>query len=152
MDFSGAQQSYESQNFKGLILRSGQIERKEFFACTFTKCSFRETSFKDCKFNDCTFKGCDLSLITLQGCSFKSTQFEESQIIGVNWMDTNLAEKKARFAKPVDFIKCALNHSIFMGVNLKRSSLTQSVAVDVSFECQFETQQSDPVCGGGCLL
>jgi fluoroquinolone resistance protein len=134
MDLSGTQKEYDSQEFKGLSLRNGQVERVEFVACIFTKCSFRETVFKACKFSDCTFKGCDLSLATLPECSFKNSRFEESQLVGVNWMDTSLAEKKARFAKPVDFVKCALNHSIFMGVNLKGARLAQCTAVDVSFE------------------
>ncbi len=134
MDLSGAQKEYDSQEFKGLSLRSGHIEGKEFTSCTFIKCSFRETAFKACKFHDCTFKGCDLSLIAPQECYFKNTQFAELQIIGVNWMDTNLANKKAVFGKPVDFINCALNHSTFMGLNLKRVRLAQCLAVDVSFE------------------
>ena len=134
MDFSGAQKEYDSQEFKGLILRNGQIAGKEFISCNFTKCSFRETTLKACKFNDCTFKGCDLSLVALQECYFKNARFAESQLIGVNWMDTNLANRKAVFGKPVDFIQCELNHSIFMGLNLKRIRLARCLAVDVSFE------------------
>ncbi len=134
MDFSLAQKEYDSQDFKGITLRNGQIEGKEFISCAFTKCSFRETTFKACKFTDCTFKACDLSLVTLQECYFKNTRFEDSQLIGVNWMDTNLANRKAVFGKPVDFLKCALNHSIFMGLNLKRLRLARCLAVDISFE------------------
>jgi fluoroquinolone resistance protein len=134
MDSSVAQKEYDSQDFKGLTLPNAHLEGKEFIACTFTKCSFRETTFKSCKFNDCTFKGCDLSLVTLQECYFKNNQFVDSQLVGVNWMDTNLANRKAVFGKPVDFIKCALNHSIFMGLNLKRLRLAHCLAVDVSFE------------------
>jgi fluoroquinolone resistance protein len=134
MDFSGIQKEYDSQEFKGMNLRNRQIEGKEFVACTFTKCSFRESTFKASKFNDCIFKGCDLSLVTLQDCSFKNTRFAESQMVGMNWMDTNLANKKAAFGKPVDFLQCALNHSILMGLNLKRIRLARCLAVDVSFE------------------
>jgi fluoroquinolone resistance protein len=134
MDFSGTQKEYDSQDFKGLILRDGQMQGIEFVSCTFNKCSFRETTFKACKFNDCMIKGCDLSLVALKECYFKNTRFEDSQLIGVNWMDTNLANRKAVFGKPLDFFKCALNHSIFMGLNLKRLRLAHCLAVDVSFE------------------
>jgi uncharacterized protein YjbI with pentapeptide repeats len=38
------------------------------------------------------------------------------------------------FAKPVDFVRCALNHSTFVGLNLKNILLIKCIAQDVSFE------------------
>ena len=49
-------------------------------------------------------------------------------------METNLSQTKYLLARPVDFLKCALNHSTFMGLNLKNVLLTRCVATDVSFE------------------
>jgi hypothetical protein len=133
MNLSLPEKEYESQEFKGLNLQHAQLEGKIFTACVFEKCSFREAAFAHCAFQDCTFRHCDLSMMTLKACAFKNTLFEHSQLVGVNWVDTNLAQKKL-FTKPVDFVDCALNHSTFMGLNLKNVRLTQCLAVNVSFE------------------
>lgn len=134
MELSSTQKEYTGQEFKRVTLRNGQLDRKVFTSCTFVKCSFHETIFSYCKFNDCTFKHCDLTFVTLKECSFKNTIFEDCQIIGVNWVDTNLAQMKYVFAKPVDFIRCTLSHSTFMGLNLRNVLITRCVAIDVSFE------------------
>jgi fluoroquinolone resistance protein len=134
MDISGKQQEYDGQEFKALSLQNGQLDGKVLTSCTFVKCSFRETVFSRCEFQDCTFRHCDLSLAVLKDCVFKNTTFDDSQLVGVNWMDTNLAEMKYVAAKPVDFVKCVLNHSTFMGLNLKSIRLTKCIARDVSFE------------------
>ncbi len=49
-------------------------------------------------------------------------------------MDTNLARTKGVIAKPVDFKKCVLNHSTFMGLNLRNACLAGCIAHEVSFE------------------
>ena len=125
---------YISQDFKNLALTGDSLQGKTFTSCTFIKCSFRETSFLHCTFQDCAFRKCDLSLATLKDCTFKNVRFEDSQLIGVNWMDTNLAQTRHILAKPVDFLKCVLNHSVFMGLSLKDASLIRCIAHEVSFE------------------
>jgi fluoroquinolone resistance protein len=134
MNLTGSEKEYNSQEFKGITLPNEHFESKTFASCIFEKCSFRESTFLHCEFQDCKFRHCDLSLITLKECSFRNTLFENSQIVGVSWVDTNLARKKHVFAKPVDFISCVLNHSTFMEVNLKDALITKCMAKDVSFE------------------
>ncbi len=143
MDLSDSQSEYNSQEFKGINLRNGQLNSKEFTGCTFVKCSFRETIFRDCSFRECLFRGCDLSLVNLKGCLFIGTRFEDSQVIGVNWAET--AWGKSKFHKPVDFQGCAINHSTFMGLDLKKINIIRCVAREVDFaeanltqsNCQF---------------
>jgi uncharacterized protein YjbI with pentapeptide repeats len=137
MDLSGTQTEY-SQEFKGLNLRGGLVEQKEFNACTFVKCSFRETIFRSCEFRDCVFRGCDLSLANLKGCVFKGTLFEDSQVIAVNWTET--AWGKSKFLRPVDFSGCVLNHSTFMGLDLKKIKISRCIARDVDFSDANLTQ------------
>lgn len=131
MDLSGEQSEYDSQEFKGINLRNGQIREKEFISCTFTKCSFRETAFLNSLFRDCIFRSCDLSLVSLKKCSFAATRFENSQVIGVDWNET--AWEKSKFKKPVDFFDCVINHSTFMGLNLKKINIIKCTARDVDF-------------------
>ena len=122
---------YSGREWKGLTLRGGQVRGRMFETCTFVKCSFRETEFKDCKFRSCVFRGCDLGMARLKGCEFSEVRFEGSQLIGINWTET--AWEKGVFLKPVDFINCALNHSSFLGLNLKKVSLVRCTAQDVDF-------------------
>jgi uncharacterized protein YjbI with pentapeptide repeats len=140
MEFSGAQQQeYTSQEFKKTVLKNDQVFLKEFSACTFIKCAFNESVFQDCKFRDCTFKECDLSLVSLKGCSFANTRFEDSKVIGVNWTETSWATAKVIF-KPVDFLGCVINYSNFMGLNLKKVMINKCIAREVSFEDANLTQ------------
>jgi len=131
--FNPQQQEYTAQEFKKGVLKNGQVWHKEFSACTFIKCAFNETVFEDCKIRDCTFKECDLSLVSLKGSSFTNTRFQDSQLISVNWTETAWANAKVIF-KPVDFLGCILNYSTFMGLNLKKVTLSKCIAYEVSFE------------------
>lgn len=136
MDLSSAQREYDSQEFKGLALRGGTLAGREFVSCVFVKCSFRETAFDDCTFQDCVFRGCDLSLAHFKQCSFSSTRFEDSQLVGIDW--TQAAWAKRFLREPVHFVNCALNHSVFAGLNLKGVSIARCVARDVDFsECDL---------------
>ncbi len=142
MNLSTAQSEYTSREFKNLVYSNEQLDHKVFTTCVFIKCSFRETTFSDCEFQDCIFRYCDLSLAALKNCSFKNTRFEDSQVIGVDWCDTNLTQKKFLFSKPVEFMRCALNHSTFMGLNLKNVTMSKCIARDVSFE-EADLSQAD---------
>jgi len=134
MTFSSTQpQEYNSQDFKKVALKNDRICLKTFNSCTFNKCVFNETVFQDCRFRDCSFLGCDLSLVRLKDCSFANTRFEDSQVIGVNWTETSWGNSKIIF-KPVDFFGCVINHSTFMGLNLKKVIISKCIAREVSFE------------------
>lgn len=134
MDWSDPQEKeYTKQEFKKVILKNGQVDHKEFNGCTFIKCAFNESIFQDCSFHDCVFKSCELSLVRLKGCTFTNTRFEDSQVIGVNWTETDWATSKVIFT-PVDFFGCVINYSTFMGLNLKKVNISKCSARDVSFE------------------
>lgn len=132
---------YTALEFKKVVLKNDQIHQKEFSACTFIKCAFNESVFQNCSFHDCVFKSCDLSLVRLPACSFANTHFEDSQIIGVNWTETSWATSKVVFT-PVNFVRCVINYATFMGLNLKKGTLSHCTARDVSFE-EANLTQSD---------
>jgi fluoroquinolone resistance protein len=131
MDLSSAQREHDCEEFKGLSLRGGKLAGREFVSCSFVKCSFREAAFEECTFRDCTFRGCDLSLARFKNCAFVCTRFEDSQLVGINWTEAGWAKKMLR--EPVHFVNCALNHSVFAGLNLRSVSITRCVARDVDF-------------------
>jgi fluoroquinolone resistance protein len=122
---------YAGQEWKSLTLRGGQVRGRLFESCTFVKCSFRETEFQECTFRSCVFRGCDLGMVHLKGCDFSDVRFEGCQLIGINWTET--LWEKGVFLKPVDFFNCVLNHSSFLGLNLKKVSLAHCTAQDVDF-------------------
>ena len=131
MELFNGQKEWASQKFKGVVHKNDRMSTVEFNTCTFTKCSFREMIFLDCRFHDCIFQSCDLSLVTLKGCLFSDTRFEDSQVIGVNWTETSLA--KSKFITPVNFSRCVISHSTFVDLNLKKINIIRCIAHDVDF-------------------
>ena len=131
MDHIDSEDIFESQEYHGISFDQRQLQSKEFSACTFVKCSFREISFRESKFRNCTFKKCTLSLVDIKGCTFIDTRFEDSQLIGFNWTDAVYSRSKlSRFAY---FNGCVINHSTFLGMDLKKVNITRCVARDVDF-------------------
>jgi fluoroquinolone resistance protein len=122
---------YEGAIFKNVKLESSQISNKEFYECTFITCSFRETTFKACKFIDCTFQNSDLSLASFSGTSFQKTSFERSKVIGVNW--TIAAWSRFQSESPIRFHECVIDFSAFIGLKLRKISVTKCSAQEVEF-------------------
>lgn len=122
---------YDTQKFKGVQCQQEELAFKEFDGCTFTDCSFRETMFRNCVFRECRFKGSDLSLISVENCSFIDTTFEDCQLIGVNWTEANWNDKG--FLKQIDFTNCVINYSTFFGLKLTDMKLADCLAKEVDF-------------------
>lgn len=124
-------EEHEGRSFSGLDLHGRELRFKAFYGCVFTRCSFLETTFISCKFVDCEFRECNLGLCRVRDCSFSNTRFQDSQVIGVDW--TEASWPKRGFLRTIDFDRCALNHSTFIGLSLRGIDLTRCVARDVDF-------------------
>jgi fluoroquinolone resistance protein len=122
---------YQDQTFEGVRLERHEITSSTFRECTFLRCTFTETTLRDCRFIHCTFKACDLSLLQVPVSTFPSTQFENSKLIGVNW--TQAAWPRTDLGLPLAFIDCAMSHSTFIGLTLKRIQVKNCVAKEVDF-------------------
>ena len=122
---------YEDRTFEGLDLAGEEIRAKEFAGCTFVGCSFLETAFAGCRFVDCEFVRCDLSLCRVEDCSFTTVKFLDSQVIGVNW--TEASWPAFGLSHTIGFERCALNHSTFIGLRLKRVEMVDCQAREVDF-------------------
>lgn len=133
MDILGSQSEFTAQTYKKLAHTGAHFQHKEFTDCTFIKCAFSDSTFQDCTFRGCFFKDCEMNLVKIPGCTFADTRFENSRLVGVDWTDTSLAKNKLMLGKPIGFTGCALNHSIFMWMNLKDATLTKCVARDADF-------------------
>jgi fluoroquinolone resistance protein len=131
MNLFNGQTEFNKREFKSGQLRAERVKGLEFEGCSFIKSVFRESQFLDCRFRGCTFRGCDLGMLVLKGSEFSECRFEDCQLIGVNWTETTW--EKGVFLKPADFVGCALNHSSFLGLNLRKVSLTRCTAHNVDF-------------------
>lgn len=126
-----ARTAYDDQVFRKLNLERARLDANEFYDCTFIRCSFVEAVLHSCRFVGCVFQHCDLSLIQAPASTFSDTRFEDSSLVGVNW--TQADWPAARLGEPMGFCRCALNHSTFLGLNLREIQIKDCVAVDVDF-------------------
>jgi len=131
---------YTDQVFKEVHLEQAHLVSNEFHDCTFDRCSFVEATFQGCRFVNCVFQHCDLSLVQVPDCSFAATRFESSKVIGVNW--TKAHWPATRLWDSIDFFKCAISHSTFIGLNLRRIQIQDCVAMDVDFR-ESDLSQAD---------
>ncbi|NIV28864.1 MAG: pentapeptide repeat-containing protein [Anaerolineae bacterium] len=128
---SGESAAYEDQAFEGLDLTREEVRAKEFAGCTFVDCSFLETAFTGCRFVDCEFVRCDLSLCRVEDCSFTAVKFIDSQVIGVNW--TEASWPAVGLFHAIGFERCALSHSTFIGLGLRRVEMVDCLAHNADF-------------------
>ncbi len=126
------QPMYEAQTFKDGEYPEAELRSKEFNDCTFIRCTFTEASFQGCIFRNCKFKDCDLSLIHVKDSIFAGTKFEDCKIVGVNWAEARWTQI-GLLDGSIHFSGCAINYSTFIGVNLKKATLTKCSAHDVDF-------------------
>lgn len=129
---------FNEQTFEGIELRESVVRGKDFYDCTFFQCRFNETTFSGCKFIDCTFKSCDLSNMKVNMSRFRDLKSEDSKWVGINW--TN-----AESISHLNFIKCVLNYSNFIGLDLRRSKLENCIAREVDFR---QANLTEAVCTG----
>ncbi len=122
---------HEDRTFEGLALDGGEICAKEFAGCTFTSCSFLEARFMACRFVHCSFLRCDLSLCRIDDCSFTGVKFIDSRVIGVNW--TEASWPALGLYDAIGFERCAISHSTFVGLGLRRVRIIDCAAHDVDF-------------------
>lgn len=119
------------ESFKDLDFSMQEVVRQQYEQCIFVKCKFTETQFIDSKFYDCEFKSCDLSLIKVGGCEFSNTLIEDSKAVGINWAELRLP--MIRVYCPVEFIRCNINFSNFLGLDLREIQIVECQARDVNF-------------------
>jgi fluoroquinolone resistance protein len=129
-----SQNYFDGQTFWEIVYDSQQIENVTFHDCSFRNCSFRETTFMACKFQSCVFKKCDLSLVKVDNSMFTNTLYEDSKVIGVNWVKASWGKTEIhQLLKSIDFIGCVLNYSTFMELNLEKMILSKCIVKEVDF-------------------
>jgi uncharacterized protein YjbI with pentapeptide repeats len=131
LDLTDGAKEYWSKNFYGLQLSGLELSSTEFEACTFKNCDFSEAVFKRCNFIDCEFVGCNLSVVNLEYSKFSEVVFRDSKAIGVNW--TLATWPNMAFSSPIQFYKCIINDSSFIGLTLQDIVIEECKAHCVDF-------------------
>jgi len=126
-----SESQYEDEAFEGLFFAKAELERSHFYGCTFEEGVLRESVLRECRFIECVFRGCDLSLAQVFGSAFSSSRFERCQVVGVNWTHAEWGDDGLKM--PAGYFDSALNHSTFLGLNLKGISIVDCAAADVDF-------------------
>jgi fluoroquinolone resistance protein len=122
---------YTDQVFEDLRQEHDRVDSSEFQDCVFIRCVFTETVFQKCRFVNCVFQQCDLSLMGMEESSFSSVRFEDSKVIGINWAQADWTLYRRR--ESLEFYRCAISHSTFIGLRLPGIQIQECVAADVDF-------------------
>lgn len=131
---------YTEKTFKDIDMVQKIIKSVTFQDCIFDHCAFTESVFQNCRFINCIFKQCDLSLIQIHNSSVAGARFADSKIIGLNWAQAHWQDKG--IWKPIEFKKCALSHSTFLGLDLPGIKMVRCEAVNVDFR-EADLSQAD---------
>lgn len=131
--------AYEHETYKGLDNEGHNVAEVEFFDTTFDGCNFEKAAFQECKFEKCRFVDCNLSLTTFKDTSLLDVEFVGCKMLGINWTEP------AKSFFTVGFTGCILNDSLFVGANLRRVKMIDSIANRVDFE---NADLSDADCQG----
>ncbi|MEM7126742.1 MAG: pentapeptide repeat-containing protein [Chloroflexota bacterium] len=122
---------YAEERFTELKCAEAEFRGREFYDCVFVNCTFSEATFYACKFDECIFQECDLRLMKVTDSIFINVQFQKCQAIGVDWTVADWS--RIGLAEPLNFTECAISHSSFMGIPLKKSLLKKCEAENADF-------------------
>jgi uncharacterized protein YjbI with pentapeptide repeats len=121
------EKKFNKINFNDTPLAKGEYEE-----CTFTYCDFSTTDLLDIQFFNCEFIGCNFSLAKLTNTAFSDATFKDSKLFGLRF------DQCAPFGLSFKFDNCALNHSSFYKISLKKTVFKTSKLIDVDFtECDL---------------
>jgi fluoroquinolone resistance protein len=121
MDPFGAETEFFEKTFDSIDLHGATVAGKEFHDCVFSGIRSGESALSKCRFISCSFKKCDLSNLTVKGSTFRDVAFEECKLLGVNWTT-------AATVSHLNFFRCVLNYSNFIGLDLRKSIFKECVA------------------------
>ncbi len=122
------------QEFKNLALPSEIIAEKTFRNCTFINCNLSDGTFKRCSLEGCVFIHCNLSLLKIPQTYFQDTLFKDCRMMGINWCQADWDLRSLLSKKRVDFERCLLDHSLFIGLDLREVNFQNCKASNLDFE------------------
>jgi uncharacterized protein YjbI with pentapeptide repeats len=118
---------YEGRSFSGINANEGlEIVDTEFSECTFNSCKLFNISFFNCTFEDCEFENCDLASASIKHTTFRGVKFIDTKLTGIQWPE-------AAMPLDVNFKRCLLNYSGFIGVDLRNTKMIECQLKEADF-------------------
>ncbi len=118
---------YENKFFSGLKDSEGlEVIDTEFSNCIFKSCKFFKIVFSNCTFEDCRFENCDLASASIIHTSLRGVRFVDTKLTGIQW-------NEAAIPLDVNFKKCLLNYSGFIGVDLRNTEMIECQLREADF-------------------
>lgn len=129
-----SERTFDNEKFENLKLEEKTFERNEFIDCEFINCTFDTCKINFCKFNGCRFVKCTVISLKSEYSTAQFTEFENCNLIGVNW---NKLLPSKRFAEPIKSLQnCRLKYNYFTRMNLTHFDFSDIEITDSMFsEC-----------------
>ncbi len=126
----------ENTVYEDLKLENERIEDYEFYDCTFKNCTIEECVLFHCSFIECRFIKCKVVSIKAVFSQIKYAEFEQCNLIGVNWHDLL---PTGNIAHPISQLKdCFLKYNSFIHMNLRKFNFSLNSIQDSVFdECNL---------------
>ncbi|RYG60179.1 MAG: pentapeptide repeat-containing protein [Alphaproteobacteria bacterium] len=97
-----------------------------FEACLFQGFDFTLHDLTSVQFVDCTFTACKLANLKVLNTLWRRVQFEECNVMGINWCN-------ARKMEDVGFLRSKLDFAVFQQLDLQRCQIKDCSAREVDF-------------------
>ncbi|AYA41995.1 pentapeptide repeat-containing protein [Xenorhabdus nematophila] len=136
MNFLDSKSDYYDVSFSKVDFSGSTLEDTTFEDCEFNHCNFSSAKISRCKFNHCAFNNCNLSVIEIPDTRFYEIYFNECKLSGIDWTNANWPTFNLDFE--LNFTKCILTNSSFLGLKLHNLKMEECRLVDVDFrECDL---------------
>jgi len=127
----GEATEHDGQRYQGLDLAGRDLSGHTFEDCAFSGCNLSGALLARGKFLDCHFSHSNLSLARVAHSRWRAVVFEDCKLVGVNW--TSAAWQRLATAAPLEFHRCILNDSSFLGLSLEELVLEHCKLREVDF-------------------
>ena len=122
----------EHRTLDKVSFREKPLKIGEYENCVFQNCDFSESDISDVKFVECKFADCNLSVAKIRGTSFRDVEFKDCKMLGLRF------DECGEFLLSFNFDNCALDHSSFYKLKLKKTVFKDSQLKETDFtECDL---------------
>jgi len=117
----------QDKNFKSIDFNITPSQPSEFDNCTFNNCIFTGVNLSDFIYEECVFEDCDFSNAKITNTAFKSVEFNNCKLIGLQFDECN------PFLLSFRFKACQLNLSAFFKLKIKGTFFKDCLLHEVDF-------------------
>jgi fluoroquinolone resistance protein len=103
------------------------FQKAEYDCCTFKSCDLSEAVLSGSRFFNCKFDSCNLTTSKISETSFADTEFKGCKMLGLRFDQCN------KFSMAFIFKECALDHSSFQGLDLKKMKFLNCTVRECDF-------------------